>query len=133
MRLLIALSAPLAGLLHLEAVAQNVQVLPPPVSAAPDHPAESGCKTEPYPMAAIRAEATGQTVITFALDPQGNLQSSTIVKSAGSSRAHKLLDAAAVRSLWTCRFAPPESVRTVFSKTYTWRLEEVGPASVAPK
>jgi periplasmic protein TonB len=123
------IAIPLAGLAGAQQqTAPPVPVLVrPPPGGMPRKPPPASCKNEPYPNAALRAEATGQTVLAFMLDSQGFLESTTILKSAGASPEHKLLDAASVRSLWSCRFSPPPEPGVVYQNVYTWRLEEVKP------
>jgi periplasmic protein TonB len=109
------------------AQAQPAPVVAAPLPAAtPPIPASTGCVLEPYPVASVAAAATGRTILGFSVDENGYLFHTTVIRTAGASREHKLLDAAAVRSLWTCRFAKPERSNALFRMEYTWEL----PASV---
>jgi len=100
--------------------APPVFIQPPPVVAAPPappvaprqaaRPAVTDVKAcaptaDDYPGAAVRAEATGTTVIRFNIGPDGRLVGADVVKSAGPTREHKLLDRVAVSKLSGCRFS----------------------------
>ncbi|MED5620312.1 energy transducer TonB [Ideonella sp. BN130291] len=81
-----------------------------------------------YPSAALRAEATGLTRIRFTIDGEGRLQKAEIVKSAGSSREHKLLDRVAEQKLSTCKFTPGlddtgKRVGGTFEFEYLWKIQ----------
>jgi protein TonB len=80
-----------------------------------------------YPPAAIRAEATGTTVIRFSVDASGKVTSADVVKSAGPSREHRLLDRVAQTKLSECRFTPGrdangQPVGGSFPVEYVWKL-----------
>ena len=80
-----------------------------------------------YPPAAIRAEATGTTVIRFTIDNTGKLVNAEVVKSAGASREHRLLDNVARTKLSECKFTPGRdaegrSVGGTFPVEYVWKL-----------
>lgn len=87
----------------------------------------SGCKPPEYPLAAARAEATGTTRLVFHVGPKGDVIDADIVKSAGKTLAHKLLDMAALSSLMQCGFSPRVvngvAVDTTTQVEYVWRLE----------
>ena len=79
-------------------------------------------------MAAIRAEATGSTKIRFTIDATGKLAKAEVVKSAGGSREHRLLDRVALDKLSSCRFRPgiDENGKTTggsFDVEYVWKLK----------
>jgi protein TonB len=83
---------------------------------------------EDYPPAAARAEATGTTKVRFTIDGQGKVVKAEVVKSAGSSREHRMLDRVAVDKLSTCRFTPgtDETGKPVGATTdveYVWKLQ----------
>jgi protein TonB len=113
-----------------------VTIAPAPAPAAPPAPVvaarpaiadASQCKPE-YPPAAQRAEATGTTVIRFTVDATGRLAGADVVRSAGASREHRLLDRAAVSALSECKFSPgrDENGRPVgasFNVEYVWKLQ----------
>lgn len=107
---------------------------PPPAGArAAGQPAIADVKScaptrEDYPRAALRAEATGSTRIRFAVDATGKLGGLDIVKSAGHSREHKMLDRVAADKLAECRFTPgmDENGRAIggtFDVEYVWKIE----------
>jgi protein TonB len=105
---------------------------PPPVRAAAKpaiaNVAQCAPRNEDYPTAALRAEATGITKIRFTIDGQGKLVKSDVVKSAGSSREHRMLDRIAQEKLSTCRFTPgiDENGRAVggtFDVEYVWKIQ----------
>jgi len=125
--------------------APPVFIQPPPAPAAPPAPpapaparvnakpaiANAGAcapKGEDYPPAAQRAEATGTTVVRFTIGPEGRLTDSAIVRSAGSTREHKMLDRVALAKLKECRFTAgaDENGRPVgasFDVEYVWKLD----------
>lgn len=84
--------------------------------------------SDDYPAVARRAEATGTTHLRFTIDATGALARSEIVRSAGPTREHRLLDRAAESKLAACAFTPgiDETGRPVggtFDVEYVWRLE----------
>lgn len=87
----------------------------------PKAPPPLACADEPYPQEAITAGATGKSIVTFSLDAEGYLEHTLVLQSAGQSREHKLLDAAAARSLWACRFSRPARPGTLIEATYVWK------------
>ena len=107
---------------------------PPPapvrVAARPAIANAGACapKSEDYPAAAQRAEATGTTKIRFAVGVDGKLASAEIVKSAGPSREHKMLDRLAQSKLSECSFKPGidefgKPAGGVFDVEYVWKLD----------
>jgi len=118
-----------------------VTIQPPPVAAPPAPPAPrmaarpaianvQACapRGEDYPSAAQKAEATGTTKISFTVGADGKLASSQIVRSAGPSREHKMLDRMAMSKLSECAFRPgsDENGRPVggtFEVEYVWKLD----------
>jgi protein TonB len=100
---------------------------PAPVAAQPALTSVTGCKPE-YPSAALRAEATGTTIIKFTIDAAGKVVNAEVVKSAGPTREHRLLDRAAVSSLSGCTFRPGrdstgKAVGASTNVEYVWKLE----------
>jgi protein TonB len=81
-----------------------------------------------YPPAAVRAEATGTTVVRFTVDASGKLAGTPeVVRSAGSSREHRLLDRVAVTKLSECKFSPGRDAAGnptggSFTVEYVWKL-----------
>jgi periplasmic protein TonB len=85
-------------------------------------------KGEDYPAAATRAEATGTTRVRFNVGADGKLAGAEVVKSAGSSREHKMLDRVAVAKLSECTFKAGSDengkpVGASFEVEYVWKLE----------
>jgi protein TonB len=102
----------------------------PKIAARPAVANASACAptAEDYPPAAQRAEATGTTKVRFTVDGEGKLVKAEVVKSAGSSREHKMLDRVALDKLSQCHFTPgvDEQGRKVggsFDVEYVWKLE----------
>lgn len=103
------------------AIAQSVP-MPDLVSVTKQAgPSEVSCLHEPYPKAAAQAGVVGTTILSFSLDADGYLDHTMLIKSAGTSREHKLLDAAAVRMLWSCTFYRPDVPGAIVQATYTWK------------
>jgi periplasmic protein TonB len=85
-------------------------------------------RSEDYPAAARRAEATGLTRLRFTIDAAGALVRSEVVKSAGLTREHRLLDKVAESKLASCYFTAgiDENGRPMggtFEVDYVWKLE----------
>jgi protein TonB len=85
-------------------------------------------KSEDYPNAALRAEATGTTRIRFTVGPDGRVTSSEVVRSSGPSREHKQMDRVALSKLSSCSFNPgtDENGRPTGGTTeveYVWKLD----------
>lgn len=81
-----------------------------------------------YPPTARRAEATGTTRLRFTIDAAGVLTRSEIVRSAGPTREHRLLDKVAENRLAGCAFTAGmdetgQAVGGTFEVEYVWRLE----------
>ena len=90
---------------------------------------ECAPKGSDYPAAAVRAEATGTSKIRFSIGADGKMVGSEVVKSAGPSREHKLLDRLAVTKLSECNFKPGtdengKAVGASFDVDYVWKLSE---------
>lgn len=84
--------------------------------------------SDDYPAAARRAEATGMTRLRFTIDAAGALVRSEIVKAAGTSREHRMLDRVAESKLASCYFTAgiDENGRAMggtFEVDYVWKLE----------
>lgn len=119
-----------------------VTIAPAPAPAAPPAPAPiaqparlfaadaRSCAptADDYPQAAIRANATGTTVVRFTIDASGKLASADVVRSAGASREHRLLDRVAITKFSECKFSPGvdangKPVGGVVSVEYVWKLD----------
>lgn len=103
---------------------------PPRVAAKPAIANVQACapQREDYPAAATRSEATGTTRVRFSIGADGRLANAEVVRSAGSSREHKMLDRTALSKLSECKFAAgtDENGRPVgasFDVDYVWKLD----------
>lgn len=103
---------------------------PRPVAARPAILNVGACapKGEDYPPAALRAEATGTTRIRFTVDATGKVANAEVIKPAGTSREHRLLDRVALSKLSECTFRPgnDETGKPVGGTTeveYVWKIE----------
>ncbi|MBL8288459.1 MAG: TonB family protein [Rubrivivax sp.] len=81
-----------------------------------------------YPAAALRAEATGDVDIRFTIGPDGKLTKAEVVRSAGPSREHKMLDRVTLAKLSECTFKPGidengNAVGGTFVQGYRWKIE----------
>lgn len=121
-----------------------VSIAPPPapVAPAPAAPVAPRAVAKPaianvracaptgddYPAAARRAEATGTTRIRFTVGPDGKMTSAEVVKSAGPTREHKMLDRIALAKLGECKFTAGvdehgKPVGGSFDVEYVWKIE----------
>lgn len=119
-----------------------VTIAPAPATAPPAPPAPPRVAAKPaianvracaptsddYPAAARRAEATGTTRIRFTVGPDGKMTGAEVVRSAGPTREHKLLDRVALAKLGECKFTAGidehgKPVGGSFDVEYVWRLE----------
>jgi protein TonB len=103
---------------------------PPRVAARPAFSNVRECAPtgDDYPSAARRAEATGTTKVRFTVGADGKLASSAVIKSAGPSREHKMLDRIALSKLSECTFKAgiDENGKPMggsFDVDYVWKLE----------
>jgi len=103
---------------------------PPRVAARPAIANVKDCAPtgDDYPAAARRAEATGTTKVKFTVGADGKLANVEVVRSAGPSREHKMLDRVAVAKLSECRFqagrdTSGKPVGDSFEVDYVWKLE----------
>ena len=113
-------------------VAASAPAPPPPprVAARPAIANVRACAPtgEDYPRAALRAEAIGTTTIRFSIDAAGKVAGTQVVKSAGPSREHKMLDRVAVEKLSSCAFTPGQDengrpVGASFDVEYVWKIQ----------
>ena len=103
---------------------------PPRVAARPAIANAASCAPtgDDYPAAARRAEATGTSRIRFTVDDHGKVVKVDLLKSAGSSREHRMLDKVAIDKLSECTFKPgiDENGKPVggsFDVDYVWKLD----------
>lgn len=69
------------------------------------------CQAAEYPAAARRKDAQGTVRLRFSAAPDGAISDVAVVKSAGDSREHRLLDLVSKRQIESCR--PTESPPTL--------------------
>ncbi|MCA6216642.1 energy transducer TonB [Ideonella sp. B7] len=103
---------------------------PPRAAARPAIADVSACapKGSDYPAAAARAQATGTTRVRFTVDAGGKLAKAEVVRSAGPSREHRMLDRIAVEKLSECTFRPGvdengHPAGGTFEVDYVWTLQ----------
>jgi protein TonB len=99
---------------------------PAQLAAQPAIGNASDCKPE-YPPAAHRAQVGGTTTIRFTIDATGKMVNAEVVRSAGPSREHKLLDRTAVNALSGCTFragrdANGQPIGASFTLEYVWKI-----------
>ena len=63
------------------------------------------CEQPRYPRDARRAAAVGTTRIRFEIDSAGRVVDARVLRGAGPTREHRLLDRAAVNALARCSFS----------------------------
>jgi TonB family protein len=66
----------------------------------------AACDSPDYPPAALSVNARGNTLLTLKISKTGKVLDGTVLRSAGQSPAHKLLDVTALLSLMQCKFEP---------------------------
>ncbi len=103
---------------------------PPKIAAKPAFADVKACAptSEDYPPAAQRADATGTTRIRFTVSPDGRVTGSEILKSAGPTREHRLLDRVAQQKLSECKGKPGidengKAVGGTIDVEYVWKLD----------
>jgi len=86
----------------------------------------SACKRPEYPQASLRVEATGDTLLAFKISDSGRVLDGVVIRSAGASAAHKLLDVTALFSLMQCKFEPAywrsKGIETWTEVEYRWLI-----------
>lgn len=80
------------------------------------------------PERARRAHAQGSTILGLTVDEQGQVVDARVVRPAGHSPEHRLLDRAALDALVHCPITPGadatgKPATTRIQVTYTWKLE----------
>lgn len=79
------------------------------------------CDELHYPAAALRAEATGKTIITFVVSDDGLVTRPEVSVSSGRKREHKLLDHAALLHVRSCKPVNGSAVAPgVYSHEFIW-------------
>ena len=90
--------------------------------------ARKDCDKLQYPKAALRAGAWGVSVVEFHVDANGTVTSAEVVRSAGPTREHRLLDEATKNGLSICQFTPAKDadghpVASVVTIPYRWLID----------
>lgn len=100
------------------------------VAASPARIQLPGCEPNQgdYPLAARDAEVEGTTRVSLAVDANGKLVDRQILRSAGPTPEHRLLDRVALDKLSRCRFTPGrneagEPVASRIQLDIVWRLD----------
>jgi len=114
-------------------IAPPAPVPPPVVAHVSPKPLVSNMQacapsSDDYPSAARRAETTGTTRVRLTIGTDGKLVNAEIVKSAGPSREHKMLDRTVLAKLSECAFkaATDETgkpVQASLDVDYVWKLQ----------
>lgn len=85
------------------------------------------CPKPEYPAPARRAEAEGRTTVAFLVDEEGRAQDVVVIRSAGLTQAHKLLDYHIAIQGLACKFEPAlkggKAVAGWTYVTFAWRLQ----------
>ncbi|WP_284615404.1 TonB family protein [Aquabacterium humicola] len=81
----------------------------------------TGCRTLAYPAIAMAARAQGTTGVGFSIGPDGKVNKAVIVRPAGATREHRLLDRAAVEHLASCTFPVPAEPQRMVRIDYVWK------------
>lgn len=84
-----------------------------------------GCRPS-YPAGAIRARAKGTTQLRMTVDSTGHVKAVEIVRSAGDTPEHKMLDDAAAAALSGCPYVPGTDedgrpISTLIEISYEWK------------
>jgi protein TonB len=101
---------------------------PPPDLSRPARVDVAACERPAYPRLARSDGATGVTRVRFEIDAGGVVVGATVVQRSGRSRAHQLLDRAAVDALSGCRFeagrdASGQATGGQATVAYVWSLD----------
>ncbi len=82
------------------------------------------CPPPAYPDAALQARATGVTVVTFTVDANGGVTSTSVSRSSGGTKEHQMLDNAAMALVRQCKFpATPGKPPGTAAIEYNWALK----------
>jgi len=95
----------------------------PPVGAEPRPVplATTVCPVPVFPANLRRSRVAGLTRVSGEVQPDGSVRSVVVIRSSGSTPAHKQLDRAAADALAACRFPPaPGMAPAVTTVNYRW-------------
>ena len=71
----------------------------------------------------MKANATGTTVVQYEIDSQGSISNAIVLKSAGQSPEHKLLDETARQMILSCKYPAGTVIMPGKATTeYVWRI-----------
>jgi TonB family protein len=119
--------ATVLGSMMAAAQATTSGVLAAQVGAPPAVKSGEYCQPD-YPSAALEAKAEGATSLNVEIDPHGRIASAQVVKSAGDTPAHKLLDQAIAQALVGCLMYRPkldakgQAIGYPLMMQFHWRL-----------
>ncbi len=120
-----ALLATAAVVAAMAAAAQS----PPQQPGAASSDIRSGAACRPaYPAEALKAKVQGDTQLRLSIDTGGRIASTEVIKSAGLTPEHKLLDQAVAQSVQGCTLFAPRTnadgqpVAYSIDIFYPWRL-----------
>ena len=86
-----------------------------------------GCNRPEYPEASRQSDAEGESTISFLVNSVGKATDVVIVKSAGTTAAHKLLDFSVALTGLQCRFNPGtlggERIASWATVQFVWKLK----------
>jgi len=96
-----------------------------PVQGSPEPrpvpPASLACPSPPFPEELRRTSVSGLTRVSGEVLPDGSVRSVVVIRSSGSTPAHKQLDRAAADALASCRFPPaPGTAPATTTVNYRW-------------
>ena len=88
-------------------------------------PIPGSCARPEYPQTSIRKQEKGTSIIQLKVDADGVVTDASVRQSSGS----RLLDHAAASAMSVCRFKPARdekgaAIRSVYSESFEWRLED---------
>ncbi len=103
--------------------------------AAPAESPKKDCRPT-YPAQAYLTNTQGTSVVKITVAATGTVMSVDVVKSAGATPEHRLLDEAAAAALRTCPFKPGvdkegNPVGGTFEVSYRWMIDNPAPAASA--
>lgn len=120
-----ALLLSVAGNAHSQAPAS------PAVAQRPLKQPAGDCLNPEYPLAARRSGAEGSTRVVFIVERDGSTTNPRVARRSGNTKAHALLDEAAVQALLRCNFGEaPDHEPTPVALDLVWKL---APDPLAPR
>lgn len=123
-------AAILAGIALLPVIALAQAPADAPAAERPAQIDSASPNCQPaWPEAALKAGVTGTTVVRFHVDARGQVQRAEVVRAAGPSLEHRLLDYAFEQALASCPYTPGRdwngrAVGGIVTATHVWQLPE---------